>query len=137
MQSDNIQSWCTPFPVLKQSIFPCLVLTVASEYRFSRRQVRSSGSPISLRIFQFVVIHTIKGFLVVNETVTDIFFFLEFPCFLYDPANIGNLISGPSAFSKPSLYIRKFSIHILLKPTLKDFEPNFTSMLNEHNCPVV
>ena len=92
---------------------------------------------MSLRIFQFVVIHTIKGFLVVNETVTDIFFFLEFPCFLYDPANIGNLISGPSAFSKPSLYIRKFSIHILLKPTLKDFEPNFTSMLNEHNCPVV
>ena len=64
------------------------------------------------------------------------FFFLEFPCFFYDPANVGNWMSGPSAFSKPTLYIWKFSIHILLKPTLKDFEHNLTSMWNEHNCPV-
>ena len=74
------------------------------------------------------MIHIIKGFLVVNEAVTDIFFFfLEFPCFLYDPANVENLISDPSAFSKPSLYIWKFSIHILLKPSLKDFERNVTA----------
>ena len=58
--------------------------------------------------------------------------FLEFPCFLYDPANVGS-----SAFSKPSLYIWKFSIQVLLKPSLKDFEHNFTSMWNEHSCLLV
>ena len=68
---------------------------------------------------QFVMIHTLKGFSVVNEAEVDVF--LEFPCFLYDPINVGNLISGSSAFSKPSLYIWKFSVHILLKTSLKDF----------------
>ena len=66
---------------------------------------------------QFVVIHTVKGFSVVNEA--DVF--LKFLCFLHDPTNIGNLISGSSAFSKPGLYIWKFSVHMLLKPSLKDF----------------
>ena len=68
-QCDNIQLWCTPFPILNKSVVPCLVLTVASwpAYRFLRRQVRWSGIPISSRIFQFVVICTIKGFSVVNE----------------------------------------------------------------------
>ena len=126
MQSDNIQSWCTPFPVLKQSIFPCLVLTVASEYRFSRRQVRSSGSPISLRIFQFVVIHTLKGFSIVSEAEVDVF--LEFSCFSYDLTEVGNLISWSSAFSKSSLNIWKCLVHILLKPSLKDFEHYFASV---------
>ena len=82
---------------------------------------------------QFVVIHTVKDFQVVNEV--DVF--LEFPSFLYDPAIVGNLISGSSAFSKPSLYIWKFSVHILLKPSLKDFECYFASMWNECNCMVV
>ena len=59
---------------------------------------------------QFIVIHTVKGFHVVNETEVDVF--LEFTCFLYDPANVGNLISDSSAFSKPSLYIWKFSIQV-------------------------
>ena len=95
-------------------------------YRFLRRQVRWSGIPISLIIFQFVVIRTVKGFTVVNEEEVDIF--LEFPCFLYDPVNVGNLISGSSAFSKPSLYIWKFLVHILLKPSLKDFEHNLASV---------
>ena len=64
-QGDNIQPWCTPFPILNHSVVPCKVLTVASwpAYRFLRRQVRWSGIPISWRIFQFVVIHTVKGFL--------------------------------------------------------------------------
>ena len=62
----------------------------------------------------------VKGFSVVNEAVVDVF--LEFPCFFYDPTNDGNLISGSSAFSKSSLYIWKFSVHVLLKPSLKDFE---------------
>ena len=65
---------------------------------------------------QFVVIHTIKGFSVVNEAEVDVF--LEFSRFFYDPTDVGNLISGTSAFSKHSLYIWKFSVHILLKPSL-------------------
>ena len=78
-----------------------------------------SGIHISLRIFQFVVIHTVKGFGIVNEA--DVF--LEFPCFLNDnPTDVGSLISDSSAFSKSSLYICKFLVHILLKPSLKDFE---------------
>ena len=81
------------------------------------------------------MIHTVKGFSTVNETEVDVF--LEFLCFLYDPANVGNLISGSPAFSNPSLYIWKFSIQVLLKPNLKDFEHNFTSMGNECNCVIV
>src|SRR5574340_562238 len=75
---------------------------------------------------QFVVIHIVKGFSIINEAEVDIF--LEFPWFFYDPTNVGSLISGSSAFSKPSLYIWKFSIHVLLKPVLKDFEHNLVSM---------
>ena len=63
--------------------------------------------------------------------------FLEFPCFLCDPADVGNLISGSSAFSKSSLYIWKFWVHVLLKPSLKDFEPNLASMWNECNFMVI
>ena len=84
---------------------------------------------------QFVVIHTVKGFHVVNKAEVDVF--LEFPCFLCDPLDVGNLIFGSSAFTKPSLYIWKFSVHILLKPSLKDFEHNLTSMRNEHDCLIV
>ena len=73
---------------------------------------------------QFVVIHTVKGFSVVSEV--DVF--LDFPCFFYSPVNVGNLISDSSAFSKSSLYIWKFLVHILLKPTLKDFEYYLASM---------
>ena len=69
---------------------------------------------------QFVVIHIVKGFLIVNEAEVDVF--LELPCFFYDPVDVGILISSFSAFSKSRLYIWKFSFHILLKPSLKDFE---------------
>ena len=91
----------TPFSILKQSVVPYKVLTVASwaAYKFLNRRVRW---PVILIFFQslsqFVMIHTVKGFNVVNETEVDVF--LEFPCFLYDPMNVGNLISGSSAFSK-------------------------------------
>ena len=68
---------------------------------------------------QFVVIHTVKGFSIVNEA--EVYGFLEFPCFLHDPLNVGNLMFSKS-FSKSSLYIWKFSVHLLLKPNLKDFE---------------
>ena len=75
---------------------------------------------------QFVEIHTVKGFSVVNEAEVDVF--REFSCFLYDPTNVGNLISGSSAFSKSNLYIWKFSVHVLLKPSLKDFEHDHASV---------
>ena len=74
----------------------------------------------------FVVIHTIKGFIVVSEAEVDVF--LELFCFFCDPVDVGNLFSVSSAFSKSSLYIWKFSVHVLLKPTLEDFEHDLASM---------
>ena len=68
---------------------------------------------------------TVKGFSIVNEEEVDVF--LELPCFLRDPTNVDNLISGSSAFSKPSLYIWKFLVHVQLKPSLKDIELHLTS----------
>ena len=84
---------------------------------------------------QFVVIHTVKGFGIVNKAEIDVF--LEFSCFFYDPEDVGNLISGSSAFSKTNLNIRKFMVHVLLKPGLGNFEHYFTSMWDEYNCAVV
>ena len=75
---------------------------------------------------QFIVIHTVKGFGIVNKAEIDIF--LKLSCFFDDPADVGNLISGSSAFSKTSLNTRKFTVHILLKPGLENFEHYFTSM---------
>ena len=75
---------------------------------------------------QFVVIHTVKGFGVVNEAEVDVF--LEFSSFFYDPADVGNLISGSSAFSKSSLNICEFMVHVPLKPGLENFEHYFASM---------
>ena len=75
---------------------------------------------------QFFVVHTVKGFGTVNKAEVDVF--LELSCFFDDPTNVGNLISGSSAFSKTSLNIRKFTVHILLKPGLENFEYYFTSM---------
>ena len=109
-------------------LFPILTVVSWLAFRFLRRQVRWSGIPISLRIFQFLVIHTVKGFSIVNKA--DVF--LKFPSFLYDPTSDGNLLSCSSASPKPSLYVCKFSVHILLKPKLKDFEYTVTSMRNEH-----
>ena len=81
------------------------------------------------------MIHTVKGFNLINEAEADVF--LEFPCFFYDPADVGNLISGSSAFSKSSLYIWKFLVHVLLKRSLKDFELYLASTWNDCNCTVL
>ena len=75
---------------------------------------------------QFVVIHTVKGFGVVNKAEVDVF--LELSCFFDGPADVGNLISGSSAFSKPSLNTWKFSVHVLLKPGLENYEHYFAGM---------
>ena len=75
---------------------------------------------------QFVVIHTVKGFGIVNKA--EIVVFLELSCFFDDPTDVGNLISGFSAFSKSSLNIWKFMVHVLLKPGLENFEHYFTGV---------
>ena len=107
-EDDTIQPCGTPLPIWNQFTVPCPALTVASwpAYRFLRRQVTWSGIPISLRIFQFVVIHIVKSFSAVNEAEVDV---LELSCLFYYPMDAGNLISGSSAFSKFSLYIWKFT----------------------------
>ena len=84
---------------------------------------------------QVAVIHTVKGFGIVNKAEIDVF--LELSCFFNDPADVGNLISGSSAFSKTSLNIRNFMVRILLKPGLENFEHHFTSVWDECNCAVV
>ena len=75
---------------------------------------------------QFVVIHTVKGFGLVDKVVVDVF--LELSCFFDDPSDVGNLISGSSAFSKTSLTLWKFTVHILLEPGLENFEHYFASL---------
>ena len=84
---------------------------------------------------QFVVIYIVKGFGVIYKTEVDVF--LEFSCFFYDPTDVGNLITGSSAFSKSSLNIWKFTVHVLLKPDLENFEHYFASMWDECNRMVV
>ena len=85
----------------------------------------------SKRFPQFVMIHTVKGFSVVDEREIDVF--LKFPCFLCNSVNVGNLISSSSSFSKPSLDIWKFLVCIMLKPSLQDFKRDLTSMGDERN----
>ena len=75
---------------------------------------------------QFVVIHTVKGFGIFNKEEVDVFLVLS--CFLYDPTDDGNLISGSSAFSKSSLNIWKFMVHVLLQPGLEDYEHYLSNM---------
>ena len=95
----------------------------------------TAGSHLLKNFPQFVVVHAGKGFVVVNEAEVDVF--LEFSCFFHDPMDVGNSISGSSAFSKSSLNISKFSVHVLFKPSLKDFEHYLASLQNECNCAVV
>ena len=74
---------------------------------------------------QFIVIHTVKNFGIVNKAEIDVF--LELSCFFHDPEDVGNMISGSSAFSKTSLNVREVTVHVLLKPGLENFEHDFTS----------
>ena len=138
-QVDNIQSWHTPFPILNQidhcfmSGSNCCLLTCIQVSQEAGQVVWYSHLFKSFP--QFVVIHIVTGFSIVNEAEVDVF--LEFLCFFYDPTDIGDLISGSTAFSKSSLYIWKFLVHIFLKPCLKDFEHYLASMWNEYSCVVV
>ena len=85
-----------------------------------------SGSPVSKNFPQFVVIHIVKGFGIVNEAEVDVF--LGFSCFSDDPTDVGNLIFGSPAFSKSTLNIWKFTVHVRLKPGLENFEHYFASL---------
>ena len=85
---------------------------------------------------QFIVIHTVKGFGIVNKAEIDVFF-LVLSCFFDDPTDVGNLISGSSAFFKSSLNIWKLMVHILFKPGLENFEHYFPSVWDEYNCAIV
>ena len=131
-QGDNTQPWRTPFPILNQSVVPCPVPTVASwpAHRFFRWQVKWSHTPISLRIFQFVI-HRVKGFSIVNlywlwnslafSTIQQVLAIWFLVLYLF----------------KTSLYIWNLSVHRLQEPSLKDFEHNIASIWNEGNCMVV
>ena len=119
-QGDSTQPWHTRFLIWSQLVVPSPVLTVASwpVHRFLRRQVRWSGIPISWRIFQFVVIHPVKSFGVVNKAEVDVF--LELSYFFYDPRDVGNLMSGSSAFSKPA-WASESSRFMYCEPWLGEF----------------
>ena len=127
-QSDNIQTCNTvvPYPVLTVAYWPA--------YRFLWRQVRWSGTPLSLRIFQFVVIHTVKGFSVVNKAEV---IFLEFPWFVCDLMKVHNLISHSTASLKPSCTSRNSQFTYCWGLAWKKFEHNLASMWNELNYMVV
>ena len=101
----------------------------------SQEAVRWSGIPISWRIFQFVVIHPVKSFSVVNKAEVD-FLFLEFLCFLWSN-RCWQFDVGFSAFSKTSLNIWKFTVHVWLRPGLENFEHYLTSVWDDCNCAVV
>ena len=123
----NTQPRHTPFSVLNQSVVPCSNCCFLTCIQVSQEIGKVVWySHLFKNFSQSVVIHTVKGFSIVNEAEVDVF--LEFPCFLSDPVDIGNLISGSSAFSKSSLYIWKFSVHLLLKPSLQDFEHYLVSL---------
>ena len=85
-----------------------------------------SYSHLLMNFPQFIVIHTVKGFVIINKAEIDVF--LELSCFFSDPVVVGNLISGSSAFSKRSLNVWKFMVHVLLKPGLENFKHYFTSV---------
>ena len=134
-QGDNIQPWRTPFPIWNQSVVPCPVLTVASWPALQISQEAGQVvwySHLFKNFPHFVVIHTVKGFDIVNKAEIDVF--LELSCFFDDPTDVGNLISGSSAFSKTSLNFWKFIVHVLLKPGLENFEHYFPRVWDECNC---
>ena len=128
-QSDNIQPWRTPFPIWNQSVVPYLVLTIASwpAEQISQEEGKVICYSHPFQNFpQFIVIHTVKAFGIVIKAEIDVF--MELSCFFDDPMDVGNLISGSSAFSKSRLNIWDFMIHRLLRPGLENFEHYFASM---------
>ena len=115
------------------SISNCCFLTCIQIFQEAGKVLWNSH--LSKNFPQFVLIHTVKGFSIVNEAEVDVF--LEFSYFFCDPVDVGNLISGSSAFSKTSLNIWNFMVHVLLKPGLENVQHYFASMWDECNCAAV
>ena len=92
-------------------------------------------SHLSKNFPQFIMIHTVKGFSTVDETEVDVF--LKFPCFLYNPGNVGKLISSSFFFSVTHLDIWNFFVHVMLMPSMQDFKHDLTRMGDGCSCPVV
>ena len=134
---DSRQPCRAPFSILNQSVVSYRVLTCfLTCIQVSQETDKTVWySHLSKSFSQFFMIPTVKGFSIVNETEIDVF--LKFPCFLYNPANVGNLISSSSSFSKLILHIWKFLVCIMLKPSMQDFKHDLTSMGNECNCLMV
>ena len=134
--NENIQTWCTPFPILNRSVVVCLLLTIASCPAY-RLQVSQKTSKVVwyFHFFknfpQFVVIHTAKAFSIVKETEVDFFFNSIAVSIIRQMLVIWSLSICSSVFSKSSFYIWKFLVHLMLKPSLKDFEHFLANMLNE------
>ena len=124
--------WASP---VAQRVRQVLTVSSCPAYRFLKRQVRWSGIPISFRILHSLLWLTVKSFDIVNTAKVDAL--LELSCFFDDPVEVDNLISGSSAFSKSSLNTWKFTIHVLLKPGLKNFEHYPANLWDECNCVVV
>ena len=129
---DVLLSWCG-----NQSVVPCPVLTVASwpAYRFSGSRSGGLLFPSLEEFFSLLWSTQSKAFGVVNKIEEDVF--LELSCFIDDPVDVGDLISSSSAFSKSSLNVWKFTVHVRLKRGLENFEHYFASMWDECNCVVV
>ena len=140
-QGDNIQPWCTPFPIWNVPIFlfgcsyleqVCCPMSSSNCCFLTCIQVSQEAgqvvwySHLFQNFPQFIVIHTVESFGAVNKAEIDVF--LELSFFFDDPSDVGNLISGSSAFSKTSLKIWKFTVHVLLKPGLENFKHYFTNI---------
>ena len=136
-QGDSVQPWRTSFLIRNQSVVPCSVLTcfLTCIQIFLEIDQVAWYSHLFQNFPQFVVIHTVKDFGIVNEAEIDVL--LELSCFFDDPTDVDDLISGSSAFSKSNLNIWKLTVHILLKPGLENFEHYFTSVWDECNCVAV
>ena len=136
-QSDNIQPWRTPFPIWNQSVIPCLVQLLLLDLNTDSQE---EGQVVWYsHLFQnfphFAVIHTVKGFGVVNEAKVDVF--LELSCFFRWSSRCWQSDLIPLPFLNPAWASGSFTVHILLKPNLENFEHYFASMWNECNCAVV
>ena len=137
-QGDNIQLWCTPFLILSQSVVPCLVLTIASwpAYRFLRRQVRWSGIPVSGRFFHSLLWSTQSKTLVWSMKQKYLLFWNSLAFLMIQQILvIWSLVYLPVL--NPTWTYGKFLVHILVKPSLENFEHYFASMWDECNCVVV
>ena len=124
------------FPIWNQSVVPCSNCCFLTCIQISQEAGQVVWYSHLFKNFpQFIVIHIVKAFGIVSKAEIDVF--LELSCFFDDPADVGSLISSSSAFSKSSLNIWKFMVHVSLKPGLENFEHYFTSVWDECNCVVV